>query len=129
MMSKTSKRPPQRTHEQQHQVQMAKMINEADVLIALKADDETGRLNVTILPRDAVVNQHNAAVIFASFVNANFKQLAGQAIAMHNEWVEQQNAQKGEAIAAAPVRSILDQHGNLASNEPPQIIVTGGACG
>ena len=95
-------------------------LDEAEVLIMLKADD--GKLEVSMLPRDEDPNQDSPAVIFAAFINANFKELAGQAMALY---MSHAAAERGELpmegsgqIVEAPKRSVVDQAGQIAGAGP-----------
>lgn len=87
-----------------------KAFDEAEVIIILSTKD--GKLNVKMLPRDDEPDQDSPAVIFASFIDHNCKQLAHQAGSLHTAYKDALNPQL--VTDASPRRSILNAQGNIA---------------
>lgn len=107
-------------HAERREQAIERHLEEAEVIIMLKATD--GRLEVSMLPRDEEPNQDSPAVIFAAFINANFEQLAGQAMSLY---MSHAAAERGELpmegsgqIVEAPKRSVVDQAGQIAGDAP-----------
>lgn len=69
------------TYEERRDARLNEMVESAEILIALRVDD-AGQLHMETLARDYQVDESSAAVGFAEYLLANWRQLAGEALAL-----------------------------------------------
>jgi hypothetical protein len=112
------------TAEERREQSINRELDTAECVIFLKATD--GKLNIGFLPRDEEPNQDSPAMIFAAYVNANFTQLAGEAMAMYESATQGLPGDGSVMLAEAPKRSIVDAVGNIASDAPALVGPDGG---
>jgi hypothetical protein len=103
------------TQEERRQQRMAKMLDEAEVLIALSSDAKG--IQFQILPRDETPNQTSEAVILAAFINHNFGNLMQTAMAAYRQH-EAGGSEKTGMIKQRPVLSLTKPDGALAKDAP-----------
>lgn len=103
------------TAEERRQQRMTKMLDEAEVLIALNSDDKS--ISFQILPRDETPNQQSQAIIMASFIQHNFGNLMQTAMAAYLEH-QAGGSDKPQMIKQQPQRSITTPEGGLAKQAP-----------
>lgn len=111
--------------EERREQAMARMLDDAEVLIALNEND--GAINLQALPRDEVPNQDSAAVILAGFINANLGNLMQTALQARQQHAENLAAgvQNPHMIKQVPVRSLTAVDGGLAKDAPTIVDTTG----
>lgn len=109
-------------HQERREQSLERQLDEAECLVFLSVKD--GTLHAGFLPRDENPDQDSPAMIFAAFMSANFKNLAGQAIALHDQHKSERDP---KVITEAPARSILTTDGNIArAGDDVQIVVPDG---
>lgn len=69
------------TYEERRNARLNEMVEQAEVLLTLRIDD-TGKLALSTLARDNPVDESSPAIGFAEYLLANWKQLAGEALAL-----------------------------------------------
>lgn len=110
------------THQERREQSLERQLDDAECLVFLSVKD--GKLHAGFLPRDESPNQDSPAMIFAAFLSENFKNLAGQAVALH----EQHKAERDPAVITdVPRRSVLGPDGNIArGGDDVQVVVPEG---
>lgn len=106
------------TFEERRAEAQERELDNAECLIFLSA--ENGKLNIRMLPRDETPNQDSPAMIFAAYINANFSQLAGEAMALYESHAA--GLPRAGVIAEAPKRSVQDYGGNIADGDKPRLM-------
>ena len=115
------------TFEERREQSLERQLDEAECIVFLKSVD--GKLSIGFLPRDETPNTDSPAMIFAAYLGNNFKELAGEAMALsisHQAVLEGEAPANGQVLATKPERSLLDAQGNIArAEEAPRIILPG----
>lgn len=110
------------TAQERREQSLERQLDEAECLVFLSVKD--GKLHAGFLPRDENPDQDSPAMIFAAFLSENFKNLAGQAIALHDQYKSERDP---AVITDVPRRSVLGPDGNIArSGEDVEIVVPEG---
>lgn len=106
------------TPEERREQAMERMLDSAEVLIALSADEQG--VSMQVLPRDEQPDQDSPAVILAGFINANLGNLMQTAFAAKEQHEQNQGAgqQNPQFIKTPGVRSITTPEGGLAKAGP-----------
>lgn len=94
------------------------MVESAEILCAFRIDD-TGNLRMETLARDEPPDQDSPAVGFVAYLNANWKQLAGEALAL-------MSSVKGAEIAGRSdigSDTIILPNGRAANEERDPVIL------
>lgn len=98
-------------------------LDTAECLMFLSGED--GNLRVAFLPRDEQPNVDSPAMVFAAYINANWEQLAGEAMALHASY--KAGIAPSGIVKHNPQRSIVDVDGKLLrSTDDVALVVTGG---
>ena len=117
------------TFEERREQSLEWQLDEAECLVFLKSVD--GKLSIGFLPRDETPNTDSPAMIFAAYLGNNFKELAGEALALsisHQAVLEGEAPASGTVLSSIATRSLVDAQGNIArADEAPRIILPGGA--
>lgn len=116
------------TFEERRNQSLERQLEQSEVIVFLKAEE--GKLNISTLTRDEQPNQDSPAVIFAAFLNANFRELAGQAMALAMSHAMAETGElphAGTVIQESAKPQILDAGGKVArSDQPLRIVGAGG---
>jgi hypothetical protein len=120
-MGEASKRG---TYEERRDARLAEMVESAEVILALRVD-EAGKLVLSSLARDNPVDEASPAVGFAEFLLANWRQLAGEALALKSTALaagDRPDAKEGVVLLPSAARDdrppvILGADGGVISTE------------
>lgn len=116
------------TYEERRDARLNEMVDQAEILLAIRVDDN-GQLVLSSLARDNPVDESSPAVGFAEYLLANWRQLAGEALALKSTAVAGDGRDdlcsgvielpNGLAAAAAHERPpvIFGAHGGVISSE------------
>ena len=117
------------TFEERREQSLERQLDEAECIVFLKSVD--GKLSIGFLPRDETPRPDSPAMIFAAYLSNNFKELAGEALALsisHQAVLEGEAPASGTVLSSIATRSLVDAQGNIArADEAPRIILPGGA--
>jgi hypothetical protein len=110
-------------HSERREQSLERELDTAECLMFLSG--EGGKLRVAFLPRDEQPNVDSPAMVFAAYINANWEQLAGEAMALHASY--KMGIAPSGIVKQNPQRSIVDSGGNLLrSTDDVALVVPGG---
>lgn len=112
--------------ERVQQAQIHDAVDKAEILIALHAENDV--VHASFMPRDAEPDQDSLAMVTAAYINANWKQIAGEAMALYLKRQDEIHGLTPGQVSLPQPRHILDAQGNLArdTEDVPKIILPGG---